>query len=373
MDSSTVNGAHRWMPGESLRHAIERSGFQINMQKTRMQYRTSRQEVTGLIVNQRIGVPRDYRRRVRAMVHRFITTGEFLVPCVAPNDDGETKGGRQGTRNELHGMLGFIDSVDIYSNSQKSGRNSAAATSREAAYREFLFYTMFHAAERPVIVCEGETDNVYLTHAIRSLASDFPDLAEIEQDGKIRIKVRLFKYPETSTGRLLGLKDGGSSNLAKFIGAYRKETRRFTGPGMTKPVIIAYDNDDGAGPVRASIKQVTKISPDSHDPFTHILKNLYAVPTPLPDGAEASKIEDFFEAETRAVVVNGKTFNDKNNFDTEQHYGKRVFAHRVIRPNADAIDFSGFRPLLTNLVAVINALQAAGPGLNADIPNARAI
>jgi RNA-directed DNA polymerase len=92
-------------------------------------------------------------------------------------------------------MLGFIDSVD-----QENKRNSPASqdstdrSTREVMYRRFLIYTDFYAAETPVIVCEGETDNVYLTHAIRSLAGEFPDLAETTNEGKIRLKVRLYKY-----------------------------------------------------------------------------------------------------------------------------------------------------------------------------------
>ena len=40
-------------------------------------------------------------------------------------------------------------------------------------------YTTFYAPVLPVIVAEGDTDNVYLTHAIRSLVLKFPDLADV--------------------------------------------------------------------------------------------------------------------------------------------------------------------------------------------------
>lgn len=38
---------------------------------------------------------------------------------------------------------------------------------------------------------------------------------------------------------------------------------------------------------------------------------------------------------------------------------EKVFAHRVVRPKAENLDFSGFRPLLTNLVAAINKHKPA--------------
>ena len=64
----------------------------------------------------------------------------------------------------------------------------------------------------------------------------------------------------------------------------------------------------------------------------------------------------------KATVINGKTFNDGDGFDVDKHYGKKVFAHRVVRPKADTIDFAAFRPLLTNLTAAINKHKAQPPG-----------
>jgi RNA-directed DNA polymerase len=90
------------------------------------------------------------------------------------------------------------------------------------------------------------------------------------------------------------------------------------------------------------------------------------VATPLALGAASSKIEDFFDAATKDTVVGGKTFNDAKGADRDKHYDKVVFAHQVVRPKAENIDFSGFRPLLTNLVAAINkhkqAMAPPAPG-----------
>ena len=56
---------------------IARSGFRINSSKTHMQYRASRQEVTGSVVNRKISVRHEYRHNVRAMVHSLLNTGSF--------------------------------------------------------------------------------------------------------------------------------------------------------------------------------------------------------------------------------------------------------------------------------------------------------
>jgi len=237
--SGTEDSApHVWLPGEALQKVIERTGFRINAKKTHQMYRTSRQDVTGLVVNKKINIRWEHRHTVRAMVHSLVKTGTFQILGVTHKDGHAVLEKRPGTLNELHGMLGFIDSIDVYNKTHTSDALPDERSSNEKVYREFLIYNTFYAAQAPVVICEGETDNVYLTLAIRSLATEFPALAEVMPDHKIRLKVRLYKYPSSSTARLLDLKDGGSSVLSNFIAAYKKETKSFTGPGLTEPVVI---------------------------------------------------------------------------------------------------------------------------------------
>jgi RNA-directed DNA polymerase len=356
--------AHLWLPGESLRQVIERSGFRINSKKTRMMYRDSRQNVTGLVVNKKINVAREYHHNIRAMVHRLVTTGQFEILEASTKDEKVVLGKRPGTLNELHGMLGFIDSVE-YHNKTQSHERPVRPSSRESAYRQFLLYSTFYAPTAPVLICEGPTDNVYFTHAIRSLAGELPALVEQVPGGKMRLKIRLYKYTRSNTARLLGLNDGGSSVLGKFIRTYRNETARFAGPGLTEPVIMIYDNDDGANSIRTAINDVSKVKSTRAEAFMHVVRNLYAVPTPLQSGVTSSKVEDFFDSRIKATVIEGKSFHEGNSFDTHKHYGKKVFAHMVIRPNADKVDFSGFRPLLQN---IFHAITAHGKSLRTDAP-----
>lgn len=344
--------SHLWLPGDTLRDMIEDTGFSVNAHKTHLMYRTSRQKVTGLVVNKKINVRREYRNNVRAMVNKLVTTGTFEVNGVVHKDGKVSVEKRPGTLNELHGMLGYIDGIHVY-NGLYTNAKSSIFSSTEKVYRRFLIYSTFYAPQMPVILCEGDTDNVYLTHAIRSLAIEFPNLSEVTTDKKIRLKVRLYKYPKSSTARLLDLKEGGCGVLSKFMRTYKKETSRFTGPGLAHPVIIVYDNDDGAKSIRNAIKEISKTQPTGTEPFVHVIKNMYAVPTPIAVSGATSKIEDCFGDAIKATVIEGKTFNAGNEFDPDKHYGKKVFAHRVIRPNSDTIDFAGVRPLLANIAAAI--------------------
>lgn len=75
----TETEPHVWLPGKELQRLIELGGFRINAEKTRMDYRSSRQEVTGLVVNQKINTKQDYNHNVRAMVHSLINTGSFQL------------------------------------------------------------------------------------------------------------------------------------------------------------------------------------------------------------------------------------------------------------------------------------------------------
>ena len=258
-------------------------------------------------------------------------------------------------------MLSFINSIDIYNDplaldrKNRKDSKSPPRLSKEKPYRQFLFYSTFYAAPAPVVICEGKTDNVYLTHAIRSLAAEFPDLAEALPDGEVRLKVRLYKHAESSTGRILDLKDGGSHALKDLMIAYRDESERFAGPGREHPVLVLYDNDDGARAIENVVEKMFRVPVTEGEAFVHVFKNVYAVPTP----GKPSRIENFFKASTKAVKLGGKTFNDGKKFDPARHYGKAFFAEKVVAANAKAIDFTGFRPLLKNLVAAIQKHRAS--------------
>ena len=53
-----------------IRHIAQEEGFAVNPKKTRVKRPNARQTVTGLVVNDNPGVPRDIVRRLRAILHR---------------------------------------------------------------------------------------------------------------------------------------------------------------------------------------------------------------------------------------------------------------------------------------------------------------
>ena len=86
----------------SARHVIEDEGFRINRKKGRVQRANRRQEVTGIVVNQKVGLPRRDVRRLRAILHNAEKTG-----LAAQNRENDPK-----FEARLQGQLAYLMMVD---------------------------------------------------------------------------------------------------------------------------------------------------------------------------------------------------------------------------------------------------------------------
>ena len=149
--------------------------------KTRLQFRNSRQEVTGLIVNKKLNVPYLFYKNTRAMANQLYKTGHFYI------DSSE------GTLNQLEGRFSYIDQL-IKHNNRLDGEkhNQHLLSARERQYQKFLFYKYFFANPQPLLVTEGKTDEIYLKAAIRSLGREYPALAKLDSTGNYIWKCRFF-------------------------------------------------------------------------------------------------------------------------------------------------------------------------------------
>lgn len=353
---------HIWVPGPELLRLVKHSGFEINSKKTRMQYRCSRQEVTGLVVNKKVNIRREYRHNVRAMAHHLFTKGSFLLPTYKKDTNGDySLEMKPGNLNQLHGRLGFIDGIDRHNIEMLSTSKESQIKSKETIYRRFLFYKEFYAASKPVLICEGWTDYVYIENALRRLASNYPSLVSLDSSGKVSFLIKRFKYSRSHTAEILGIK-GGVGDFKKFIPLYRSEFERFSTPGMEQPVILLVDNDKAGNEVLGVVKNTGKkgkrTKVDNEEPYIHIHRNLYLVLTPLPSGQSESQIEDLFDPSTLAIKIDGKSFNRSDEKATETTYGKAVFAREVVEKMASSINFEGFVPLLDRIAKVIESHYA---------------
>ena len=191
---------------------------------------------------------------------------------------------------------------------------------------------------------------------MRSRAQYFPELVSRAADGSLKPQVRFFRYPHaqerltTSTGKILGL-TGGASNLGNFLLSYRDTIRSFHAHRNKNPIVVLLDNDDGAKQVFSILRQVTGIQQNRDDEFIHVLGNLYVVATKR-ENKNPSKIEDFFK-DADKKDLGTRSFSDSDEFDPAAEYGTVEFATKVVRANADSIDFSGFDELLSTIKKVI--------------------
>lgn len=347
---------HSWSAGSELKKIVQKNGFALNESKTRMQYNNSRQDVTGLVVNQKVNVSRTYRHAVRAMVHSLRRTGEFHLPhSVKKVSNAQEIMTIEGESDQLHGMLSYIHQVESYNRKVYNNINPPYPDypGRERLYRSFLFFDLLFNAKIPVVVCEGKTDNVYLTQAIHALVGSFPKLATKNADGDTKFNIRILKYFDNRTGSILRL-HGGSGSLRNLISDYISHaTLKFTAPVSPHPVILLLDNDDGAKEVYGAATKISGNPINGEEKFIHVSSNFYIVPTPKKADGSDSKIEDFFDAKTLTTSIDGKTLDQSKDKDTSKHFGKVVFAFKIVQKGAAKIKFDGFKPILSNIVAAI--------------------
>lgn len=354
------DGVGSWVPGAALIKAIQRSGFDINPQKTRMQLRQSRQDVTGLVVNEKVNIRSEYYRDARAKCDRLFKKGKYQTKELVRKDDGTFAVEEvDGTLDQLEGTLSFIDSVKRHKQVVSRDRKRSGA---EELYRNFLLYRHFYAPNMPVILCEGKTDNIYVRCAIQAFFDHYPKLA-VEKDKLIEFKVKLFNYSD-HTKRLLGIA-GGSGHFNGLIKDYRRNLKRFTAPHAERfPVILLVDNDSGAKGIYECVKSTTKVACDGKQPFYFLGENLYLVPTPLGAGDAATMIEDFLPKKWQQEKLGGKSLNLGKDIDITKEYGKALFAEHVIKKNRGSVDFTAMCLILDRIVAVIDdyaAMMAASP------------
>lgn len=358
------NGAHSWNPGKDLVRLIEKCDFFINPKKTRMQYRDSRQEVTGLITNKKVNIRSEYRREVRAMVYKLFTKGEFTVEKLNVHAvHGVTTEKVKGSLDELHGRLGFIHSIDEFNRKlikdhqyNHLEKHNARPSGKDTIYLRFLLYKFFYANPMPLIICEGKTDNIFLSNAIHELSAIFPSLVKHDATGKKILNLQFFNHSSKNTAKILGNESGGYAGLIGMMRRYCKELSLFKAPKGSYPVIVVVDNDSACtnkGGIYEFLKKDFGISAVGSEEKFNPFGNIFIVPTPL-NGQPTSCIEDFFTHKDKSKIVDGKMFDPTDKLDKKTHYGKAVFAYKIVAAEPKNIDFNLFKPLIFTINKIIN-------------------
>lgn len=100
--------------GESLLAILAHHGFQPNHKKTRVRRRSERQEVTGVIVNQKINTPREFVRNIRSILHdcesRGLTAADDRFQQLIDKKQ-RRRGGPPPLIRHLNGKLAFLGMI----------------------------------------------------------------------------------------------------------------------------------------------------------------------------------------------------------------------------------------------------------------------
>jgi len=357
-----ASGGPDWALGGELLDVIKNAGFEVNPEKTRMQFRMSRQLVTGLTVNAKVNIRPEYYRWARAMCHSVFKTGSYHRPSIAADAAEDETPDKLSSLDVLEGIMSHIHHVKDTIDDRERLIKRKQATAARKLYARFLRYRYFVRLERPLIVCEGKTDNIYLKYAIKKLTAFHPKLGSVA-GGKFASAITFFNYNNRAHDILdLG---GGAQDLKYFFikGRYKHDIQGFGHRPLKHPIVVLIDNDDGIKSIFKTLKDNFDISIDlkTSDSFYHVTDNLYLIKTPEMGASGVSRIEDFFDQGLLKTEIDGKKFNPSKEHGADGEYGKHVFAEKVVRPNAAKIDFSGFAPLLERIVAVIDHYTPPAP------------
>ena len=350
----------KWVAGPSLDHAITKSGFALNVRKIRMQHASQRQATTSLTVNAKVNIGSYYYKGVRLTAHAMMKTGKAERPKKS------TEPGKPLTPNQILGMLAHIHDVKGRELEHKALRYYGGLHPAPHYLRlmgDFYHYQRIHINPRPIIICEGKTDYIYLKEAIRW------NLADPRVSSRLVDPLRLpaakgkgdhwlidFLKHSTTAGNLLDL-TGGGSDLKKFAGIHLERTAKFHDNPLQCPVIIIVDNDSQSEGMWSFIKEATKSTAkiDGTKPFYHVGVNLYVVP--IPSGGKPDfYIEKLFPSKWLSEKIGTRTFKVKQKKKEKlkvTEYGKMEFAEKVIRANRGKVDCSAFLPLLHTICDII--------------------
>lgn len=323
---------------------VSRSGFRINNEKTRLLYNDSRQEVTGLVVNNKISIKREYYKTTRAMAHSLYTNGSFTI------------NGLDGTISQLEGRFSFIDQIEKYNNINDGKKHSAKELNhREKQYQEFLFYKNFCVNPKLLIVTEGKTDILYIKSALRKMYLQYPDLVRKKNDKWI-YNISFLRRSSTLS-YFFDLNPDGADTMQNIYNMYKgtgnthvnyyKHFHEKYGLTMHQPVILLYDNEfEKDKPVKKFVG-VCKCSEDAlkKELYSHLIGNLYVQIVPLAHSKPQCEIEDLFGNEILELEIDGRKFDRTGKKDKSKFYNKDKLSQYILK-HYEEIDFSAFIPLL---------------------------
>lgn len=336
-----------------LENIIELSGFKINTSKTRLQYRTSRQQVTGLVVNDKVNIPRDYYKKTRAMANNLYKNGKFEIE------------GKEATLNQLEGRFSFINQLEWYNNKKFKNKKKPhmKLSGKEIEYQRFIFYKYFIKNEFLVIITEGKTDPLYIKAALKKYWKSYPQFIMKDSDGHFLFKIK-FLNKTKRLNYFFGINKDGADSLINLYNHYKGSNgvnnlsdyfKKFNCK-YSNPLIMLFDNELNikGKPLKKFHNHIQFNEAElQNNLYVNLVENLYIVTTPLIDKKKESEIEDLLPQKILDEGIEGRSFTNQENYNKNKHCGKDEFS-KYIYNNYNEINFENFIPLLDALCKICN-------------------
>lgn len=351
---------------------LKKNGFAINEKKTRLEYFSLRQEVTGITVNDKLNASRNFIDQTRAMANQLYKSNSFKI-----NEE-------DGTLNQLEGRFSFINQLDHFNNKIQDNSDSKkqkkkfihGLNTREKQYQYFLFYKYFFNPIKPTIVTEGKTDIMHLKSALMKNHKDYPNLIRKNKDGTYEFLV----YFLNKTKRLnyfLGISQDGADTMKNIwdfytgnncsnIYEYIENKSQTDIKEKVFPVILLFDNEQKSGnkqksgneqksgnkqksgkPLKVFLNH-TGLKLEENQISKRLIANLFLQTIPLVKNLEECEIEDLYKDDVLNINIYGKKFNRDEDMDSKEYFGKYIFAKYILK-NYRKIDFYNFQELLNSI------------------------
>lgn len=171
----TIGEDGKLILSKDIKDIIESNQFVINEAKVRFAGRNNRQEVTGLIVNEKINVKRTYIRRIRAMLHAWEKYG--IAEASREYFERYTSNSKMpdypdvAFKRILVGRIAFVRQIKGIDD--KVYRNLFGKIKALDPTLKLTLPTHITSPDscQAVVLCEGKTDGLHLQTALRYFVS----------------------------------------------------------------------------------------------------------------------------------------------------------------------------------------------------------
>jgi RNA-directed DNA polymerase len=346
-------------PSPTLHGLIDNAGFRIAERKTRLQVTFGRQRVTGLIVNEKVNVPRSYLRGLRAVLHIWRRYGPEAAAKslrrASPDPNWPPGKPFPGLAQVVRGRIIYVGSVRGFTDP------AYLKLARKLAERDPHFEFRPASSIRPLraqLFTEGPTDPPHIRAALRyfhkrgefsNLTLDIGAEADRESDQKLKLHCEQLRDYGTDSAAVC-LFDSDSKVAKEAVGP---EGWKAYGP---KVVAVGLAAPRGEDPHKA--RCIELLHPES------IRKAKDSEGRRIYLNAEFDPTTSLHRQERCAVPRAGKEsliatevfeFGRRDNIARQ----KRAFAYAIEheQDTFENLNFEGFRPTFERIITALASLE----------------